>query len=122
MVTRALRIAAVAIGVVLGWSSVASAQSRPGGFVLLTGGATVGGGTARVETDTSFTASGPSRAVQLGADLTGNASKPYLTVGGGLSWTMGHLVVEASYRYGRILPRTSTIANDTAINTHRVQG
>jgi opacity protein-like surface antigen len=206
MVTRALRIAAAAIGVLLSCSSVAVAQSRSGGVAVLTGGVTlgdqsggavggegrfefpapfdigvegghffkvdtpelrgraqriatglgvsatpvyrvtyvggavrfrfpsfaatqpyvtIGTGVARVTTDTSFSAGGATvspSGLQLGADLTGHASKPYVTAGGGLSWTMAtHLVVEASYRYARILPRTSLIPNDTAITTHRVQ-
>jgi hypothetical protein len=87
---------------------------------------TVGGGIARVTTETSFSANGtavsPSTlAVQLGADLTGEVTKPFVMAGGGVSWTVAHVLVEASYRYGRILPKTESIPNDTAINTHRVQ-
>jgi opacity protein-like surface antigen len=91
---------------------------------------TVGFGGARVKTATTFSQNGQelsdaqlaAKLVALGADLDGSIMKPYVTAGLGVSLPVGaRWFLEASYRYGRVFPRTSEIDGDKANNTQRLQ-
>jgi opacity protein-like surface antigen len=60
--------------------------------------------------------------VQLGNDLASTLTKLFLTVGGGVTVPFkDRYLVDVSYRYGRIFPKTSQIQGDTGINTNRIQ-
>jgi opacity protein-like surface antigen len=91
--------------------------------------ALVGIGAAGVKTTTNFSIGGTDvtsqldqRGVQLGNDLTGTLTKAFLTIGVGTDAAFGkRYLLELSYRYGRIFPRTSQIADDQGINTQRLQ-
>jgi len=87
----------------------------------------VGLGAAHVRADTGLgvngvTVSPDSLGVQFGSDLSGAETKFYLMLGGGATWDFKkRYFVDASYRYGRIAPKTSAIEGDQPINTQRVQ-
>ena len=87
----------------------------------------VGGGMAKVQAETALAVNGTtvppeSLGVQFGSDLNGSENKPYFTIGGGVLYPfMKRFFADGSYRYGRIFPKTSSIENDEAINTQRVQ-
>ncbi len=91
--------------------------------------ALVGVGAASVKTEPTFSVAGSDvtgrlnqLGVQLGSDLSGTLTKIFLTVGAGTNVTFGtRVLVDLSYRYGRIFPKTSDIENDRGINTQRVQ-
>jgi opacity protein-like surface antigen len=91
--------------------------------------ALLGVGAAGVKTTTNFSIGGndvtsqlDQHGVQLGNDLAGSLTKAFLTVGVGANATLGkRYLVDLSYRYGRIFPRTSQIADDKGINTQRLQ-
>jgi opacity protein-like surface antigen len=87
-------------------------------------------GGARIKTETTFSANGAdltadqlaAKLVALGADLDGTIMKPLLVIGAGLSLPLGHrYFLDASYRFGRVFPRTGEIDGDKANNTQRVQ-
>ena len=60
--------------------------------------------------------------VQLGADLAGNTTKFLLAIGAGANAKFGkRWIVDVTYRYGRIFPKTDLIVDDVAISTQRVQ-
>ena len=53
---------------------------------------------------------------------SGTLTKAFLTVGVGTNATLGQrYLLDLSYRYGHIFPRTGEIANDQGINTQRLQ-
>jgi opacity protein-like surface antigen len=91
--------------------------------------ALLGVGTASVKTTTNFSIGGTDvtsqldqYGVQLGNDLSGTVTKAFLTVGVGTNATLGQrYLLDLSYRYGHIFPRTGEIANDQGINTQRLQ-
>jgi len=93
--------------------------------------ALIGLGAATVKTSSNFIVGGNDVTsqlgqlqppVQLGADLSGSTTKFLLTIGGGASANYGkRLVVDVTYRYGRIFPKTDLIADDVAISTQRIQ-
>jgi opacity protein-like surface antigen len=91
--------------------------------------ALLGVGAAAVKTTTNFSIGGndvtgqlDQYGVQLGNDLSGTLTKAFLTVGVGTNATLGQrYLLDLSYRYGRIFPRTSRVANDQGINTNRLQ-
>ena len=91
--------------------------------------ALLGVGTASVKTTTNFSIGGNDvtsqmgqYGVQLGNDLSGTLTKAFLTVGVGTNATLGQrYLLDLSYRYGRVFPRTSQIADDKGINTQRLQ-
>jgi opacity protein-like surface antigen len=88
-----------------------------------------GVGVAHVSNEAGFSLNGtdisgslPDFGVQLGADLSGSLNKAIIIVGGGVNYVFKtRYFADLSYRYGGILPKTSTIENDVAINTQRVQ-
>ena len=80
-----------------------------------------GVGAASVTTSANFSG-GNGLQVQLGQDLSSTLTKPLVTVGVGTNATFGkRLLVDITYRYGRIFPKTAVIENDVAINTQRLQ-
>jgi len=89
--------------------------------------ALAGAGAARVTTVASFSTNGREASlgdagVRLGADLEGTITNPYLTGGAGAIWNIGNrYALDASYRYGRMLARTSEIDGDTGIDVNRVR-
>lgn len=91
--------------------------------------ALLGVGAAGVKTTVDFAVNGndvtgqlDQLGVLLGRDLSGTVTKVFLTVGAGASMQLGkRYLVDLTYRYGRIFPRTSQIDNDQGINTHRAQ-
>ena len=91
--------------------------------------ALLGVGAAGVKTTTNFSIGGndvtgqlDQYGAQLGNDLSGTVTKAFLTVGVGANTTLGkRYLVDLSYRFGRLFPRTSRIANDHGINTQRLQ-
>ncbi len=89
-----------------------------------------GVGFARVETISSFQVAGADVTSQLesvygvvlGLDLSGKISKAFIVVPVGVQGTYGKwLVIDGSYRYGRIAARPSDITQDVGISTQRVQ-
>jgi len=80
-----------------------------------------GGGIAKVKQDVTFAVNGsdvtstlPQLGVVLGTGLSGSATKPMLTLGGGVMWPLWqHLALDFQYRYGRIF------ADDQGINVNR---
>ena len=94
--------------------------------------ALIGFGAATVKTSSNFFVGGNDVTSQLGqrqppvllgADLSGSTSKFLLTIGGGANASFGkRLIVDVTYRYGRIFPKTDLIADDVAISTQRIQG
>ena len=60
--------------------------------------------------------------MQLGVDLDGSISKAFFVLGGGVQVPLtGRYFFEGSYRYGRVLPRTSVIDGDVGVAAQRVQ-
>jgi opacity protein-like surface antigen len=86
-----------------------------------------GFGLAQVRAETALAVNGTtvppeSLGVQFGSDLNGTEKKPFITVGGGFLYTFAtRYFADVSYRYGRILPKTSVTENDQGINTNRLQ-
>ena len=80
----------------------------------------LGLGLANVKTSTTF---GPSQQTYiLGNDLSSTLNKLLLTVGVGVTAPFkDRYLVDISYRYGHISPRTSEIDGDTGISTNRIQ-
>jgi opacity protein-like surface antigen len=80
----------------------------------------LGLGLASVKTSTTF---GPSQQTYLlGNDFSSTLNKLLLTAGVGVTVPFkNRLLVDISYRYGHISPKTSEILDDTAINTNRIQ-
>ena len=80
-----------------------------------------GVGAAKVTRDVKFTVNGndvtpnlPQLGVQLGTDLSGDSTKLMFTLGGGIAYPVWQrLIVDAQFRYGRIL------ADDAGINVSR---
>jgi opacity protein-like surface antigen len=93
--------------------------------------ALIGLGAARVKTSSNFFQGGSDvtsqlpkfdPAVSLGADLAGNSTRFLLTIGAGANAKFGkRLIVDVTYRYGRISAKTDLIPDDVAISTQRVQ-
>jgi hypothetical protein len=91
--------------------------------------ALLGVGSAGVKTTVNFAINGNDvtnqlgqYGVQLGKDLSGSVTKFFLTFGVGANALFGkRYLVDLSYRYGRIFPRTNDIVNDQGINTQRLQ-
>jgi opacity protein-like surface antigen len=82
----------------------------------------VGLGFASVKTSTAFSPLPNDVTVSLGNDLNSTLTKLFLTVGGGVRMPFKErYLVDISYRYGRIFPKTSQIQDDTGINTNRIQ-
>jgi opacity protein-like surface antigen len=90
----------------------------------------LGFGGAHIDTSTTFSANGvqlsdqdlAARLVALGADLDGTITKPFLTIGVGVTRPFAErYFLDASYRYGRVFPRTGEIDGDKANNTQRLQ-
>jgi opacity protein-like surface antigen len=82
----------------------------------------VGLGFASVKTSTAFSPLPNDVTVSLGNDLNSTLTKLFLTVGGGVTLPFkDRYLVDISYRYGRIFPKTSEIQDDTGINTNRIQ-
>jgi hypothetical protein len=82
----------------------------------------LGLGFAAVNTSTTLVSSDPQQTVQLGPDLTGTVTKPFLMIGFGVRRPFrGRYFVDGSYRYGRIFARTSVIDGDVGSNTQRIQ-
>lgn len=86
-----------------------------------------GVGVAEVRAETVLTVNGTtvtpeSVGVQFGTDLNGTVRKPLIVFGGGAIYPLTERVfVDGSFRYGRILAKTSETENDTGINTARAQ-
>ncbi len=86
-----------------------------------------GVGMAQVTSETVLSVNGSavppaSLGVQFGSDLNGTERKALIMFGGGATVTFAtRYFVDLSYRYGRILPKTSVIDGDVAINTQRAQ-
>ena len=91
----------------------------------------VGVGLAKVTRQVSFTVNGtdvtsqlsgdPYR-TELGIDLSDAVNKTFVMVAFGAQAVIArHFVVDGSYRYGRILPKTDVIDGDVAITAQRVQ-
>jgi opacity protein-like surface antigen len=86
-----------------------------------------GVGLAEVRATTSLAINGTtvdpaSLGVQFGNDLNGTARKPFITVGGGVTYPlMKRLFFDGSFRYGRVLPNEEEGASDSGINTQRLQ-
>jgi opacity protein-like surface antigen len=80
-----------------------------------------GAGIARMKKEVAFTVNGSdvTNSIQqfgvvLGTDLSGSETKPMLTVGGGVAWTVWkQLMIDFQYRYGRVLK------TDERINLNR---
>jgi opacity protein-like surface antigen len=87
----------------------------------------VGIGMAQVTAETVLSINGtavpPDQAgVTFGSDLSGTTHKVMFVFGGGATWAFHERAfADFSYRYGRIMPDTSTIPDDTGINTQRLQ-
>jgi len=84
-----------------------------------------GVGLAQVTAETIMTVNGTpvtADSVTFGSDLNGTERKALIMFGGGATVTFAtRYFVDLSYRYGRILPKTSVIDGDVAINTQRAQ-
>lgn len=86
-----------------------------------------GVGIAQVRAETALAVNGntvppESLGVQFGTDLNGTVKKPLIVFGGGAMYPLTERVfVDGSFRYGRILPKTSETENDKGINTARAQ-
>jgi opacity protein-like surface antigen len=79
-------------------------------------------GFASVKTSTTFGPSSNGTVVFTGNDLNSTLTKLFLTVGAGVTVPLkNRYLVDISYRYGRIFPKTSEIEGDTGINTNRIQ-
>jgi opacity protein-like surface antigen len=77
-----------------------------------------GYGVAKVKNDVTFQLGGTDATstlpqyVTLGSDLTGDVSKPMLTLGGGVVWpAWKSLILDFGYRYGRIFMEKATTTN-----------
>jgi hypothetical protein len=87
----------------------------------------LGVGLAQVTSETVLSIGGtavtPDQAgVTFGSDLNGTADKVMLVFGGGATWAFHQrYLADFSYRLGHIFPKTSTIPDDTSINTQRLQ-
>jgi opacity protein-like surface antigen len=82
----------------------------------------VGLGAASVKTSTAFGTIPPDVTFNLGNDLHSTLTKLFLTVGVGVTVPIkSRYLVDISYRYGHISPKTSEIDGDTGINTNRIQ-
>lgn len=89
----------------------------------------VGVGVAHVRNDTKFSVGGTDvtgsidqLGVQLGTDLGGSYTKPFVTAGGGVHIPFGtRWLGDISYRYGWIARDTSDNGDIAAINTNRIQ-
>jgi hypothetical protein len=82
----------------------------------------LGLGFAAVNTNTTLVNNDPERTVQLGPDLAGTVTKPFLMIGFGVRRPFhGRYFVDGSYRYGRIFARTGVIEDDKGSNTQRIQ-
>jgi opacity protein-like surface antigen len=90
----------------------------------------LGLGGASVKTSAAFSVNGTDvtgqlldvYGVRLGNDLSSTLTKRFLTAGAGATAPFGsRYLVDISYRYGRISPKTSEIEADKGINTQRVQ-
>lgn len=94
----------------------------------------IGVGVASVETLVNFAVNGnditavlPTQfGIELGTDLSGSATKTFITVPLGVRGRFNRLppryFIDGSYRYGRILPAgNDVIEDDVAINTQRIQ-
>jgi opacity protein-like surface antigen len=82
----------------------------------------LGLGFASVKTSTAFGPSSNGTVVFTGNDLNSTLTKLFLTAGAGVTVPFkGRYLVDLSYRYGRIFPKTSEIEGDTGINTNRIQ-
>lgn len=86
-----------------------------------------GAGIAEVRATTALAVNGTtvppeSLGVQFGNDLNGTARKPFITVGGGVTYPlMKRLYLDGSFRYGRAIANADQGATDTGINTQRLQ-
>jgi len=84
-------------------------------------------GIAEVQAKTELAVNGnpvppESLGVSFGTDLNGKRNKPIIVVGGGLMYPINKsFFLDGSFRYGRILPKTSETENDKGINTARSQ-
>jgi opacity protein-like surface antigen len=82
----------------------------------------LGLGFASVKTSTTFGPSSNGTVVFTGNDLNSTLTKLFLTVGVGVTLPFkDRYLVDVSYRYGRIFPKTSEILDDPGINTNRIQ-
>ena len=90
----------------------------------------VGFGAAKVTRQVSFAVNGTDVTsqlldrfgIQLGNDLTDAVNKPFVMVTFGAQALIAHhFVVDGSYRYGRMSPKTDAIDGDVGINAQRVQ-
>jgi hypothetical protein len=91
----------------------------------------LGFGIARVTGDVSFSVDGRQLSegelldqygLELGDDFAGSVTKPFLTIGGGVTRAFAtRYFMEVSYRYGRIFARSSVIPDDSGTNTQRAQ-
>lgn len=89
--------------------------------------ALVGGGTARVTTDTVFRKGGAevdpaTIGIQLGRDLDHKATKPSVILGAGLDMSIGrHLAIDAGVRFNRLFANTADVPGDVDRNVLRLQ-
>jgi opacity protein-like surface antigen len=90
----------------------------------------LGLGAASVKTSAAFSVNGTDvtghlldvYGVQLGNDLHSTLTKLFLTAGVGVTVPFkNRFLVDISYRYGHISPKTSEIQGDPGINTNRLQ-
>jgi opacity protein-like surface antigen len=131
--TAGLEQQAEPIAIAIGSSGVATTQRavyfdagaryEPASFGMWHPYGLLGVGFASVKTSTTF--AGPlanEATVSLGNGLSSTLTKPLLTAGVGVTVPFkGRYLVDLSYRYGRIFPRSSEIEGDTGINTQRLQ-
>lgn len=60
--------------------------------------------------------------VQFGSDLNGTTHKPFITIGGGVTYPfMKRYFVDGSFRYGRAIANAEEGAVEAGINTQRAQ-
>lgn len=89
--------------------------------------ALIGGGTARVTTDTVFRKGGAeadpnSIGIQLARDLDHQATKPSLLLGAGVDIALGrHGVIDAGVRFNRLFANTTDVPGDIDRNVLRLQ-
>jgi hypothetical protein len=86
-----------------------------------------GVGVAQVSAETVLSVNGTavppeSLGVQFGNDLNGTSSKPFIVLGGGVTYPlMERFVLDGSLRYGRAMGKAEEGATDSGINTMRLQ-
>jgi opacity protein-like surface antigen len=100
----------------------AGARYEPVSFGIWHPYGLLGLGFASVKTSTAFGPSANEATVSLGNGLSSTLTKLLVTAGVGVTVPFAsRYLIDLSYRYGRIFPRTGQIEGDTGINTQRLQ-